>query len=106
MEPRDMNWVYEEIRTFAYLHAAAAWALQQADSAKDRQMFASMHAILASVHCLEAFTNHLGPRYFGEEWDTREANLKAPREKLKALLDHFDIPVADVQADYDSIYSV
>ncbi len=64
MEPRDMNWVYEEIRTFAYLHAAAAWALQQADSAKDRQMFASMHAILASVHCLEAFTNHLGPPIF------------------------------------------
>jgi len=42
------------------------------------------------------------PRYFGEEWDTRKANLNAPREKLKALLDHFDIRIPDVQTDYDS----
>jgi hypothetical protein len=70
-----MNWVKEQIRTFAFLHYAAEWALKQAESATEDQIYPSMHAILASVHCLEAFTNHLGPHCFGDKWDTRKANL-------------------------------
>lgn len=97
-----MNWNHQEIRTFAYLHSAAEWAVEQAEFASDRQMFPSMHAILASVHCLEAFTNHLGPRYFGCDWDTGEANLATPKEKLKALLRQYTIELKDVQSEYDS----
>jgi len=98
----DMNWDHREIRTFAYLHSAADWAVEQAEAVSDRQMFPSMHAILASVHCLEAFTNHLGPRYFGDRWDTKEANLATPKDKLKALLAHCRINLEDVQSAYDS----
>jgi hypothetical protein len=97
-----MNWDHQEIRTFAYLHSAADWAVEQAEAASDRQMFPSMHAILASVHCLEAFTNHLGPRYFEGEWDTRDANLAAPKEKLKALLAQCRIELGDIRSEYDS----
>ena len=98
---KDMHWDKEQIRTFAFLHSAADWALEQAESAT-KKVFPSMHAILASVHCLEAFTNHLGPRYFGDKWDTREANLAKPNEKLRALFAHFQVNVADVQTYYDS----
>jgi hypothetical protein len=99
----EMTSVHEEVRTFAYLHAAAGWALEQAESSRDCCMFPSIHAILASVHCLEAFANHLGPRYLGEvKWDKRAANLESPNEKIKALLDRLQIPLAEVQADYDS----
>lgn len=97
-----MHWVKEQIRTFSYLHYAAEWALNQAESVTEDQIYPSMHAILASAHCLEAFTNHLGPRYFADKWDTREANLAAPKEKLRALFGKLQINVADVQTDYDS----
>ena len=86
MNDDDMTWDHEEVRTFAYLHSAADWAVEQAESTQDRQMFPSMHAILTSVHCIEAFTNHLGPRVFADRWDTKEANLATPRDKLRALL--------------------
>ena len=99
-----MQWVNEQIRTFSFLYSAAGWALEQAELATEHQIYPSMHAILASVHCLEAFTNHLGPRYFGEKWDTREANLVTPKEKLRALFDKCQINVADadVKTAYDS----
>lgn len=102
VEKDAMNWDHQEVRTFAYLHSAADWAVEQAEAVSDRQMFPSMHAILASVHCLEAFTNHLGPRCFGDKWDTKEANLVSPKDKLKALLVHFRINLEDVRSDYDS----
>jgi hypothetical protein len=97
-----MNWVKEQIRTFAFLHYAAEWALKQAESATEDQIYPSMHAILASVHCLEAFTNHLGPHCFGDKWDTRKANLATHKEKLRALFDFYKINVAEVQTAYDS----
>ena len=47
--------------------------------------------------------NHLGPGYFSERWDRKGRDgLNAPKEKLKALLGFFDIPIADVQSDYAS----
>lgn len=92
----------EDIRTFAYLKHAAEWALEQAESSKDCSMFSSMHTILASIHCLEAFTNHIGPRFFGDQWDTKEANLAAPKEKLRALLRKLNIDLTNVQSQYDS----
>lgn len=93
---------YEEIRTFAYLHSAAAWALDQAEAKHDCAMFPSMHAILASVHCLEAFANHLGPTYFEAKWDTKEAALATPREKLRALLAELRIDLTEVRSAYDT----
>ena len=98
---KDMHWDKEQIRTFAFLHSAADWALEQAESAT-KKVFPSMHAILASVHCLEAFTNHIGPCSFGVNWDTREANLHSPKEKLRSLFDKFKINIADVQGAYDA----
>lgn len=99
-----MDWDRQEIRTFAYLHSAAYWALEQAEKEVDEQMFPSMHAIFASVHCLEAFTNHIGPRYFGDRWDKREAKLQTPKDKLKALLTHFQISLKEVQIAYDTYF--
>ncbi len=95
-------WDHQEIRTFAYLHSAADWAVEQAQSVEEGQMFPSMHAILTSVHCMEAFTNHLGPSVFGEDWDKKEASLAAPKEKLRALLCHYRIEIADIQSEYNS----
>ncbi len=92
----------EDIRTFAYLHSAADWALEQAEASRDQSMFPSMHTILASVHSLEAFTNHIGPRYLGDRWDTKEAKLVAPKEKLRALLGELAIDLKNIQSDYDS----
>ena len=97
-----MKWSQEEIRTFAYLYSAADWALEQAEAAEDRQMFPSMHTILSSIHCLEAFANHLGPRYFGEKWDRKGSELSRPKEKLKALLEELGISLSEVQKEYDS----
>jgi hypothetical protein len=97
-----MNLNHEDIRTFAYLHSAAEWALEQAEASRDRCMFPSMHAILASVHCIEAFTNHIGPRYFSDRWDRKDAHLATPKEKLRALLTKLGIDLAAVQSEYDS----
>ena len=97
-----MNFDQEDIRTFAYLHSAAEWALEQAETSRDRCMFPSMHAVLASVHCLEAFTNHIGPRYFGDKWDKKDEQLSASKEKLRALLTELHIDLSDVQPEYDS----
>lgn len=97
-----MKLTHEEIRTFAYLHSAADWALEQAESAEKNEMFPSMHTILASVHSIEAFTNHIGPRYFDDKWDDASAKLSSPKDKIRALLEELKIPLSDIQPEYDS----
>ena len=92
----------EDIRTFAYLHSAAYWALEQAELSRDKCMFPAMHCILASIFCLEAFTNHIGPRYFGNQWDTNKAKLSSPTDKLRAILEKLGITLKDIQSEYDS----
>ena len=85
--------------TYVYLFQAARWAIEQAESGKELSDYPSMHSILASVHCIEAFLNTLGPQYFGTKWDTPGYNT--PKEKIRAVLSHFGLKPADIQQQYD-----
>lgn len=92
---------YREIRTYAYLHSSADWAVEQAEAAEDREMFPSMHALLASIFSLEAFLNHIGPKYFPETWNVKGSGLQSPTEKLGSILSRLGIEKSTLQKEYD-----
>ncbi|MCP9473476.1 MAG: hypothetical protein NNA30_12150 [Nitrospira sp.] len=99
-----MRWDHEYIRTFVFLHYAAEWALEQAEVSYERTVFPSLFAILASIFTLEAFMNHIGPRYFPKKWDRKDENLAAPQTKLRALLRVLKIDLITVREQYESFH--
>lgn len=101
-QPPVFRTEWEQIRTFSYLHSAAEWAVETAEGSRDKEMFPSMLAILATAAFIEAFMNHLGPCFFNDKWDSTKANLRDPSDKVKALLAHLSISVSSVRPSYDA----
>lgn len=91
---------YREVKTFAYLVSAAQCALDAARAQESGSFYMSMHAILASVHSVEAYLNHLGPRYFND-WDEPNSGLRAPKDKFEALRKKLQIEVKFYSSFYD-----
>ena len=87
-----------QVHTYAYLYSSARWALEQTEGIVDGSMYSSMHAILACVHCMEAYLNHLGDGVI-PGWDT--PGVRTPKEKFKAIRQHLGLEHSKLQGPYN-----
>ncbi|MDD5521601.1 MAG: hypothetical protein PHI84_12350 [Kiritimatiellae bacterium] len=89
----------ESIHTYAYLYHAAKWVSEVPDKRENPLRYSSMLSILASAFSLEAYMNHLGPRYF-PKWD--KDGLRSPNEKIDALMEKLKVDKVKHRSQFDS----
>ncbi|MDA3925767.1 MAG: hypothetical protein PF904_13800 [Kiritimatiellae bacterium] len=130
MDINKLKYQREQINTYGHLLEAARWALSCAApqheapedfNAGNVAYYSSMHTILASVFFLEAYMNHVGPRFFGDKWDNNPTNwppgdlqqeahrqpkrwekkgLRKTKDKLKGLIEELKLDIRCENPEY------
>lgn len=77
-----------EVRTYAHLYHAAAYALEEAEKSEEGSFYKVMTSLTFSAFTLEAFFNHAGQECVSY-WT--EIERITPLQKLKVLYDIADI---------------
>jgi len=85
--------VEHSVHTYAYLHTAAEWALEQAEGNEEgglRRLFNCMSSIILSAFCIEAYLNHIGSKFL-PYWDDEVKKGLSINNKFKIICHHFNL---------------
>lgn len=78
------------INTYAYLHSAAMWSLEQAEGNEEGRFYNCMSSIIVSAFCIEAHLNHIGNEIL-PYWDNEIKKDISVQNKLKIISYHLNI---------------